>query len=75
MARHIKNGVGLKGESQKKATIGTKLFGHINNVNIKLTKPNSALLIRTETCENCKVKVEMERAKAAYCKLKGTATN
>ncbi|MBX5328011.1 MAG: hypothetical protein QHH18_01365 [Candidatus Bathyarchaeota archaeon] len=64
----------MKGESQKKVTIGAKLFGFIKNINIKLTKSNSALLIRTETDETCKAKVEMERAKATYCKLR-TTTN
>lgn len=72
MARHIKSEVGLKGESQKKVTIGAKLFGFINNVNVKLTKLNSASLVTTE---NYLVKAEMERAKAAYCKQRGTVTN
>ncbi|MCL6578222.1 MAG: hypothetical protein K6T73_02410 [Candidatus Bathyarchaeota archaeon] len=75
MARHIKNEVSLTGEPKKKVTIGAKLFGFIKNVNATLIKSNSALPVRTETVENYAVKVEMERTKAAYCKLRGTSTN
>lgn len=72
MARHIKSEVGLKSKSQKKVSVGARLFGFIKNVNVKLTKPNSALLVTTE---NYMVKAEMERAKAAYCKQRGTVIN
>lgn len=75
MARHVKNEVNLKNESKRNVALGTKLFGIVRNINVKVNQSKSSLFVAAKTAKDYSVKAEVERAKAIYCTLRRILIN